>query len=278
VDYIKEALVKAKASLERPPVREHREIPAPLSSRSARAQPVEKAAQSWSPRQVNLTPRHLEAQRVVSAATSDPSHVAFNLLRTRVRKAFKDNGWKRLAITSPTQGCGKTMVAMNLAFSLARTSDCRTVVMDLDLKKPAIARTLGISAPASIGAYLEGKAPLEQCEKSFFQVAENLIVGANSHAILHSSEAIQGPSAAKLISSVAANLSPDVIIFDLPPLRGGDDALAFLPLVDTCLLVVAAGVTKIAEADECERQISQLEKLLGVVLNKCSENSDQYYY
>ena len=278
MDYIKEALVKAKATLDRPPVREHREIPAPLSSRSARAQPVQKPPQPWSPRQVNLNPRHLETQRMVSAATSDPSHVAFNVLRTRVRKALKDNGWKHLAITSPTPGCGKTMVALNLAFSLARTPDCRTVVMDLDLKKPAIARTLGISAPTSIGAYLEGNASLEQCERSFVQVAENLIVGANSHAVAHSSEAIQGPSVTKLISSVVTNLSPDVIIFDLPPLRSSDDALAFLPLVDTCLLVVAAGVTKIAEADECERQISQLEKLLGVVLNKCGDYAGDYYY
>ena len=166
MDYIKEALVKAKATLDRSPVRGHREIPAALNSvRSARAQPVEKPVQPWAPRQVNLNSRHLENHRIVSAATTDPSHVAFNVLRTRVRKALKDNGWKHLAITSPTPGCGKTMVALNLAFSLARTPDCRTVVIDLDLKKPAIARTLGISAPTSIGAYLEGNASLEQCEK-----------------------------------------------------------------------------------------------------------------
>ena len=275
MDYIKEALTKAKASLDQQPVREHREMPAAIAPK--RAVPAAKAVPSWSPRQVTLNAEHLERHRVVSFAMRDPSHVAFNLLRTRVRKVLQDNNWRTLAVTSPTPGCGKTMVALNLALSLARAPDCRVVLIDLDLKKPAVARTLGISATAtaSIGRYLEGNAEAKDC---FVQVNQNLIVGVNGHSVQHSSELIQGPRMADLLSFVSSSLAPDVMLFDLPPMRTSDDALAFLPRVDAALLVVAAGTTTVTEVDECERQISHLEKLLGVVLNKTESRSEEYYY
>ena len=70
----------------------------------------------------------VERNRIVSFTMTDPSHVAFNVLRTKVQKALQDNGWKSLAITSPTAGCGKTTVAINLALSLARQPHCRTLL------------------------------------------------------------------------------------------------------------------------------------------------------
>ena len=36
---------------------------------------------------------------------------------------MRQNGWKRLAITSPGPACGKTMITVNLAFSLARQAE-----------------------------------------------------------------------------------------------------------------------------------------------------------
>ena len=80
-----------------------------------------------------------------------------------------------------------------------------------------------------------------------------------------------------LITAVTTRLDPDIVLFDLPPMTIDDDALAFLPKVDATLLVVAAGVTTAAQVDECERQISQTQKLLGVVLNKCEGRMEEYY-
>ena len=50
-------------------------------------------------------------------------------------------GWKRLAVTSPGPGCGKSTVTMNLAFALARQPDIRTLVIDLDLRRPIYKQT-----------------------------------------------------------------------------------------------------------------------------------------
>ncbi|MFN3253141.1 CpsD/CapB family tyrosine-protein kinase [Roseibium album] len=227
-------------------------------------------------RQVEIDQKHLEKTRIVSKSMDDPNHIAFNLLRTRVRKAMSDNKWTSLAITSPTAGCGKTMVTLNLAFSLSRNPGLKTVVVDLDLKRPSVAPTLKVEPDRSIAQYLLGKAEAKDC---FVQVDPNLVLGLNSGHTPASSELLQAPKMLELFEFIETKLQPEVILFDLPPMQSSDDALGFLPRVDTSLLVVAAGTTTTAEVDECELQISELDKLLGIVLNKCeSAKSEEYYY
>ena len=161
MEHIRNALIKAHASLD------EKRDPAPAAispfqgERPNNSVPFKKAVQPL--REVTLDPGLLERNRIVSHSMSDPNHVAFNLLRTRVRKVMTDNRWKSLAITSPTPDCGKTTVSLNLAFSLARTPNCRTVIVDLDLKKPSVARTLGIEPTGSIGQFLQGNAEARDC-------------------------------------------------------------------------------------------------------------------
>ena len=64
--------------------------------RALRLEPsVSAASEFWSLPRALLDVKHLEQQRIVSYAMTDPSHAAFNLLRTKVGKAMKDNGWKK---------------------------------------------------------------------------------------------------------------------------------------------------------------------------------------
>lgn len=227
-------------------------------------------------RKIEIDPKHLERRRIVSKSMDDPNYIAFNLLRTRIRQAMSDNNWKSLAVTSPTPGCGKTMVTLNLAFSLSRNPGLRTVVVDLDLRRPSVAPTLNIEPDRSIAQFLLGKAEAKDC---FVQVDPNLVLGLNSGHTPASSELLQAPKMLELFDFIETTLSPEIILFDLPPMRSSDDALAFLPRIDTSLLVVASGTSTTAEVDECELQMSELDKLLGIVLNKCEDTqSEDYYY
>jgi protein-tyrosine kinase len=272
VEPIKEALKKAKSS----GLVDVGEQPPKVSSSSApsSSSPSSALAPFWSPPRVVLDPTFLEQQRIVSYGMTDPSHVAFNLLRTKIYKAMNANGWKSLAVLSPTLGCGKTTVTLNLAFSMSRQASCRTVVVDLDLKKSGMAKTLGVETRSSIGAYLEGKAEAEDC---FIQVTDNLFVGINAKPLKYSSEHLQTERLDELLKGVRDLLRPDVVLFDLPPMLSSDDAIAFLPKVDCSVLVVAAGMSTATQIDECERQAAAAGNYLGVVLNKCSTNSAEYY-
>ncbi|MBN9669882.1 CpsD/CapB family tyrosine-protein kinase [Roseibium aggregatum] len=274
MEHIKSALQKAGVLSENHQPAEKTVTPVQVKPSPTSSQKVRDTAPP-ALRTVKIDPKHLEKKRIVSQSMSDPNHIAFNLLRTRVRKAMFDNKWKTLAVTSPTPGCGKTMVSLNLAFSLARSPGLKTVLVDLDLKRPSIAPTLNVEPKSSIAQFLLGRAKPEDC---FVQVDENLIVGLNSGHTPSSSELIQAPNMLDLFSFIQTSLTPDVVVFDLPPMRSSDDALAFLPRVDTALLVVAAGTTTTTEVDECELQISELDKLLGLVLNKCENASTEEYY
>lgn len=275
MEHIKEALSKSKTSLDEKAVEPKggtvRGAPE-ASTRDRQAAPA--PSLPWAPPQVRLDPKRMVRNRIVSFAMSHPDHVAFNLLRTRVRKILRDNRWKTLALTSPTPGCGKTVVALNLAFSLARATDVKIVLVDLDLKRPALARTLGLKAPGSIGRFLKGESDAEEC---FVAVGRNLVVGLNADHVPDSSELIHSERMAKLMAFINASLTPDIVLFDLPPLRTSDDALAFLPQIDAALLVVAAGTSTVSEIDECEKQINPLVEFVGVVLNKSEADSQEYY-
>ncbi len=287
MDYIKEALIKAKAAADltkpqmpatapphdAPSATPHQDAPAVVAQTEV-ADRRAAATVPWAPPRVSLDPRHLDRHRVVSRALSDPSHLAFNMLRTRTLKIMRESARKSIALTSPTPGCGKTMVSVNLAFSLARSPNCRTVLVDLDLRRPSVARVLGIEAKGSVGEYLSGKCRAEDC---FVEASQDLVVGLGKGSLRNSSELIHGDGIAVLLKFISEKLAPDMILFDMPPMQVGDDTIAFLPMADAALLVIAAGTTGAGQVIDCERQIDNDEKLIGIVLNKCEVPARDYY-
>jgi protein-tyrosine kinase len=285
VDHIKQALLKARAEngvLNRPVAPVAAPVAAPVVDAVAAPQVPEAtnpgaapaAATAWQPRRTTLDTGLLERNRVVAHEMKHPGHVAFNLLRTRTLKIMRDSGRKSIAVTSPTPGCGKTAVTTNLAFSLARSPNCRTVLVDLDLRRPSVARVLGVEAKGSVGEYLEGHCRAKDC---FMEVYPNLVVATGRGSIRNSSELIHGEGIAVLLKFISERLAPDIVLFDLPPMHVSDDTIAFLPMADAALLVIAAGRTGAAEVIDCEKQIDHDEKLIGVVLNKCEVPARDYY-
>src|SRR6185436_1652052 len=67
-------------------------------------------------------------------------------LRLTIDRLTKMHGPQVLAITSPAAGEGKTLTAINLAGALARESDGRVLLIDADLRRPAVATALGLSS------------------------------------------------------------------------------------------------------------------------------------
>lgn len=212
--------------------------------------------------------RVLERERIVTRHKSNPAHVAFDSLRTRLLRALRDHDWTRVAITSPTKGCGKTMASANLAFSLARQLEIRTMLIDMDLRIPCLARRLGIDDSYSIEDLLIGRVRPEDFLR---RIGANLAVGLNQKPVNDPAELMQSGHAADLLAGMLNVYRPNVVIYDLPPMLLSDDVIAFLPNVDAVLLIAAAGQTRPAEISECERMIAEHSQFLGVLLNKSTE-------
>lgn len=219
--------------------------------------------------------RHVfEAARIVSM-TASREGPAFDVVRTKVLHLMKSNGWTRLAITSPTAGCGKSTVAMNLAFSLSRQKDRRTILCEADLRRPSMAKALGVPGRPSFARVLTGEQGFAENAMRF---GDNLILALTVGAARHPAETLHGDVVPEILAQIESEYMPDLTIFDLPPLLVTDDALAFLVHVDCVLLVAAAEESTVGQIDHCEREIAARSTMLGVVLNKCRYSGPEYGY
>lgn len=213
--------------------------------------------------------------RIVTFDQNDNSHVPFDMMRTRVLSSARSSDWKVVGITSPTPGCGKTVTAINLAFSFARQKDNRTVLIDADLRRPMVAKNLGITSNHSMGRFFSGDEPIED---HFLAFGDTLAIGSNNRRSLHSAEILQDRKAVEAMKFLDRSLRPNIVIVDMPPMLATDDVIAFLPNLDAILLVAAAGTTKTKEIDECERDLAARTNVMGVVLNKCQYTPEGYNY
>jgi protein-tyrosine kinase len=199
----------------------------------------------------------------------------FDVMRTRLLQQMRANNWRRIAVTSPTAGCGKTMTSLNLAFSLARQSDVRMLLAEVDLRRPAMARALGLRADHSFARVLDGSGRLAD---NAVRYGNNLAIATNHGPFRNPAELLHGPTVAPALAAIDAQYEPTLVLFDMPPLLAGDDALAFIGHVDCVLLVAAAETSTIEEVDTCERELAAHTNVLGVVLNKCRYPDRQYGY
>jgi protein-tyrosine kinase len=230
-----------------------------------------------------LDPSVLDRNLVVTATRKDRAHAPFDVLRTKLLHVLSDRNWRRVGVTSPTKGCGKSFVAVNLAITLARYESCRTVLLDMDLRISSIARRLGVREPDSMGDYLRGLIPLE----SFFRrvgpnqlrIGSSLAIGLNGRPEPFASELFHEPCTREALARIDAALAPRVVLFDLPPALAFDDVLALKPHLDCVLIVAGGGMTTARELREASRRLGDDLPILGVVLNKAEgEGTMDYYY
>lgn len=215
-----------------------------------------------------------EVNRIISAPRYEQDMTSYKILRTRVLQRMRSNKWNRLAITACGPAEGKTVTAINLAISLARQENQHVVLIDLDLIRPTVCRYLGIKPEVGLAEYFSGEASLEDIWIS--PGIDGLLVLASATPVQNSSETLRSNKMLELLETVAAKKSSSIIIFDMPPLLRSDDVLAFGPLVDALLFVVAAGKSSRAELERA-RELLEEFNLIGTALNMSTETAAAYY-
>jgi protein-tyrosine kinase len=218
---------------------------------------------------------HLERHRIVTLDPGNPYRREFDLLRTQVLQKMQEHGWRTLAVTSPSVKSGKTMVAVNLALSVALHPSRSALLVDCDLRRPQVAASLGLPQGASFDEVLAGEAQLGdaivQAGIPKFQVlpTHRKVAGA--------AEVLASEGVGRLISMLRECDPERVIIFDLPPVTAVDDVIAILPRVDCVLLVVGSGSSSKREIEESQRHLAR-SNLLGVVVNKVVDKAGRGEY
>jgi len=222
--------------------------------------------------EIKLRKRTLQKGRVLTLDGGVES-APYDLLRTRILQQIKQNDWRRVAIVSPHSGCGKTTATANLAFSLSRQVDIRSLVLDFDLRRRGLSELLRQKLKHGMPDVLEGDVDFADHGLRF---ADNLAFGLNRYATRSASEILQSPSTRTVLDQMQKVYQPDLMLFDMPPLNASDDNFGFLQNVDAAVLIAAAEKTTMSQIDVAERQIAELTNVLGIVLNQCRYTSGAY--
>lgn len=224
---------------------------------------------------VEVTPKQLLENRIIAALPEHPFKDSYRMLRTRVLQTMRNNGWTSVAVTGPATGCGKTLTAINLAVSLAMEVSNTVLLVDLDLRRPAIHKYFGYEPDLGLSDYLTTDVPLHQL--LFSPGIDRLVVLPGRSALPNSAEMLRSPRMIALVNELKTRYPDRLIVFDLPPILAADDALAFSPYTDCFLMVAESGGTK---KDDLQKAYSILKNtpLVGTVLNKSEAPTTGYGY
>jgi protein-tyrosine kinase len=230
---------------------------------------------SWTAlRPVELGQNHLAENRIFGHK-SGVNAMPYDMLRTRLVQYMRDKGWRRVAITSPTAECGKSTVALNLALSLQRQPECRTMLLEMDMHRPSVANMLGAAPSVDLAHFLRGE---RLFNSTALRVGENLAIAANCKPATDVARILASRFLPLALSELEATYAPDIMVFDTPPMLLSHDMMAIAKHVDCVLVIAAAELTTSEQIDQCERELSGQTQMLGVILNKCHHQGPGYGY
>jgi Mrp family chromosome partitioning ATPase len=221
-----------------------------------------------------LDPEVLAANRITTDEQTLSVRAAYKMLRTRLLKRMRANDWRSVAISSARSGAGKTVTAINAAISIAHEPNQKAILVDLDLRRPSIAKYLGIEPKHDLVDFLVNDVPIERVVAK--SDIDRLLVLPTTQAQEHSSELLCSPRMTQLARWLHEDDSGSIIIFDMPPMLDADDLLAFSAHIDALLFIVAECETNSAELGLVQDLIEALQ-VAGVILNKSADKSPAYY-
>jgi capsular exopolysaccharide synthesis family protein len=196
----------------------------------------------------------------------------FRFLAVRLRQMRQSRPLKKILITSTIPQEGKSTVAANLACTLARRKQHKTLLLEGDLRRPTAADKFGLGRLTGLCDWLSG-----QVENINLYRLESLgfwILPAGS-APENPLELMQSGKMANLMLQLEAWF--DWIVIDSPPVLPLADASIWSRMADGILLVTRRGIT---EKKQLQRGLEAIErsKLLGALVNSSSNAAHSDYY
>lgn len=221
-----------------------------------------------------------ESRLVTLHAPRSGTAEAFRTLLTNVRFAASEHPLRKLVITSPGPGEGKSLLASNLAVALAQAGR-RVLLVDGDLRRPSIHSVFRLGMePGLIEALLEAveshgregsQVGASQCElgtavASVATGLENLSVLPAGHIPDNPSAALASAAVGRLLDQLAS--SWDFVVIDSAPVGPISDTLLLAAHADAVLVVARAGRTRRPDLQSSLEALAQTGRpVLGVVLN-----------
>jgi polysaccharide biosynthesis transport protein len=209
----------------------------------------------------------------VMAQPRSPVTEAFRSLRANLEFVDLDHPVKTLLVTSSTVSEGKTTIAMNLAVVMAQLGR-RVILVDADLRRPRVHKTLGIPNVTGLSDVLRNHATLQEVGQSWGN--SNLVVITSGSLPPNPAEVLSSDRMAEVINELKS--VADMVIIDSPPSLLAD-ASVLAARADGVLLVIQSNKTQMNAALAMTEQLNRVgARVIGVALNRINTRESFYYY
>lgn len=201
---------------------------------------------------------------------------AFQRLATNIIFARPDNPVKRLVLTSPLPGDGKTLVAVNVAVALAKRGR-RVLLIDADLRRGMISSVCRLRREPGLSSVILGSVPLSEARREIGLGGDDMLHVVTTGALQENPAPVLAGDQIRVLLDKVSN-DYDVIIFDSPPINVVTDAALLSSSCDAVLLVARAGVTAVPALSLAMEQLRQVRApIVGAVLNDIDFERDATY-
>lgn len=257
-----------------PPIKRVHVVPAGANANADAVAAPPHEAQPAGPLLINYTTTRVlpdalaRLQRTHGVVRADRSELAetFKMLRSQLLQRLRADGQSVLAVTSPRAMAGKSLTAVNLALTLAAELDSAVLLVDADFSGQGLQALFGLDGEPGLSEYLRlGTAIPELLINP--GVPRLVFLPAGAGSTLQSAELLGTRSAQQLVQELKHRFRDRYLIVDLPPLLDTADALAFLPLADTTLLVVEEHRTALADIEAASELLAPFN-LVGAVMTQ----------
>ncbi len=198
----------------------------------------------------------------------------FKLIRTKIENTKLKKGFSVFAITSSTESEGKTTCSVNTALSLAKSGKS-VLLIDADLRKPAVCKTLGISVEGEKGIYdiVNDNKTFEESVKYIEKL--NLYLLVASAAVRDPSETLASEAMAEIIKKAKDNF--DYVIVDCPPAGVVADAAIVANYTDSVIFVAAEDKVSIFQIEYALSDLTTAKsEVLGCIYNRAGRGNTRF--
>jgi capsular exopolysaccharide synthesis family protein len=222
-----------------------------------------------------LTPAKEVFETVTQIRPQSQMAESYRALRTSLLLSNLGAPPKVIMVTSARPQEGKTTTSINTAIVLAQKG-VRVLLVDADLRRPSVHKTLGMGPRSGLSNVLTGSATVQQTITTS-PILPNLLIMPAGTPPPNPAELLASSNMRDLITELRQQF--DHIVIDTPPTLSVTDAVVLSPRADATILVIRAGQTTKQALRRARDILTQVNAhVAGVLLNAVDLTSPDYYY
>lgn len=217
---------------------------------------------------------HLDPNLITFHAPQSVEAELFKVLRTNLLFPQSGKRTRKILVTSALPSEGKSFVSSNLAVSIAQGIEEYVLLIDGDVRRPAIHNYFGFGQVAGLTEYLSAGVDIEKVLLK--SPIPKLTIFPAGRIPKNPTELLSSKKMKALLEEVTNRYDDRYIIIDSPPPSMASETNAIVNFVDGVIIVIKSGKTPKKAVAETIEKIGK-DKILGIVLNHSDQTIKKYY-